>query len=180
MRSKSESDTPDAQRRPRRGRSKWVRRWGRIEREDLDALVAELEGDEVAQEAVVSSARWLEAISRVSGVILCGGTLVTETYIVGALPTDEEPAIFGCTSTRDGRMIEVYQAFDEGGLDERGPYAITHRERDYSAFGAARAFVDSVGPEAALTAVHALYERRAAQKIASRPRPAVRIEVLGA
>ncbi len=178
MRSKT-ADTTD-QRRPRRGREKWVRRWGRIERDDLEALVAELEGGEEQQETVAASTTWLDAISRVSGAILCGGTLVTETYMVGPLPTGEDPARFGATSVRDGRMIEVFQAFDEGGIDERGPYAVTHRERDHSAFGAARAFVDSVGPKAALLAVAVLAETRATQRGATRPRPAVLVEVVRA
>ncbi|MDC0745644.1 hypothetical protein [Polyangium mundeleinium] len=179
MRSKT-ADPTDGQRRPRRGREKWVRRWGRIERDDLEALVAELEGGDEVDEMAAASAAWLDAISKVSGAILCGATLVTETYLVGPLPTGEELAKFGCKSVRDGRMIEVFQAFDEGGLDERGPYAVTHRERDWSAFGAARAFVDSVGPKNAMLALQALHEAKTAQRPAARPRPPVVIEVVRA
>jgi hypothetical protein len=179
MRSKT-ADTTDGQPRPRRGREKWVRRWGRIERDDLEALVAELEGGDEVEESTAASVAWLDAISRVAGAILCGGSLVTETYLVGPLPTGEDPAKFGCKSVRDGRMIEVFQAFDEGGLDERGPYAVTHRERDWSAFGAARAFVDSVGPKNAMLALKVWTEAKTAQRNATRPRPPVVIEVVRA
>jgi len=149
-------ESPDGQRKPRRGREKWSKRWGRIERDDLDALVAELEGDTDENDAVTTSAAWLDAISRISFALLRGLSVGTETYVVGVLRGDDDPARFACVRTLDGRVVEVFQAFDEGGLDDRGPYAITHREPDYSAFGAARAFVDSVGAD---IAVRALEER---------------------
>ncbi|WP_272422283.1 hypothetical protein [Polyangium jinanense] len=142
--------------------------------------MAELEGGGEEDEMAAASAAWLDAISKVSGAILCGATLVTETYLVGPLPTGEELAKFGCKSVRDGRMIEVFQAFDEGGLDDRGPYAVTHRERDWSAFGAARAFVDSVGPKNAVRALEAWHEAKTGQRNAARPRPPVVIEVVRA
>ncbi|MRG90877.1 hypothetical protein [Polyangium spumosum] len=142
--------------------------------------MAELEGGDEVEETVAASAAWLDAISRVAGAILCGANLVTETYLVGPLPTGEDPAKFGCKSVRDGRMIEVFQAFDEGGLDERGPYAVTHRERDWSAFGAARAFVDSVGPKNALLALQAWTEAKTGQRTAPRARPPFVIEVVRA
>lgn len=154
MRSKDTAgESPDGQRRPRRNREKWSRRWGRIERDDLDAIVAELEGDTEESDAAQNTAIWFDAITRISFAILRGQSVSTETYVVGVLRGEDNPARFACVRTLDGRMVEVFQAFDEGGLDDRGPYAITHREPDYSAFGAARAFVDSVGADVAIKAL---------------------------
>ncbi|UQA63063.1 hypothetical protein [Polyangium aurulentum] len=82
------------------------------------------------------------------------------------IPSAEGPR-WACVRVHDGSVIEVFHAVDEGRLDERGPYAISKRERDWSAFGAARAFVDAVGVEAALKA---LAGRGARQE---KPRPSV-------
>jgi hypothetical protein len=177
MRSRDTGESPDGQRRPRRTREKWARRWGQIERDDLEALVAEIEGDGEKRDAVGSSAAWLDAISRVAFAILRGTRLGTESYVVGVLGGEEDPAQFACVRATDGRVVEVFQAFDEGRIDERGPYAITHRERDYSAFGAARAFVDSVG---SARAIEALTERSQAPKGTPRPRPADAVGVADA
>jgi hypothetical protein len=168
---------PEDQQKPRRGRTRWTKRWGRLERDDLDALVAKIEGDTEERDARGTAKAWLDAISRVAFAILRGQSVSTESYVAGVLGGDEDPARFACVRVTDGRVVEVFQAFDEGGIDARGPYAITHRERDFSAFGAARAFVDSVGPEIALAA---LAERTQAAKAAARPRATSVVELVEA
>lgn len=167
MRSRNHAQSFDAERRPRRARDRWAKRWGRVDPEAIDALVAEIEEECEEEEGAKGTALWLDAISRVSGAIMRGSFLGTESHAVGVLETGETPARFACIRVSDARMIEVFHAVDEGGIDERGPYAVTHRERDWSAFGAARAFVDAVG---AVRAISALQERQAHQKTTHRAR----------
>ena len=167
MRSRNTSQLLDGERKPRRGRERWAKRWGQVERDDIEAIVAEIEGDSEERDGAAASREWLQAISRVSWAILRGAFLGTECHAVGVLETGENPARFACIRVSDARIIEVFHAVDEGGIDERGPYAVTHRERDWSAFGAARAFVDSVGATRALAA---LEERAATHKAPHRAR----------
>jgi hypothetical protein len=161
MRSQSEGSTSDGQHKPRRGRDKQAKRWGEINQADIDALF-----EDVAEEKREADMRF-EAITRVSGVLLQGARLMTDAYCVGRISQENEPLRFGCTRKRDGRIVDVYQAYDEGNIDEHGPYAITLRERDWSVFAAARAFVDNVGAEVALDAVR---DRHRAQKSVPRAR----------
>lgn len=167
MRIKNPAQPLDGERKSRRGREKWAKRWGKVGRDDIDAIVAELEGESNETDGAKASFSWLDAISRVSFAILRGAFLGTESHAVGVLETGESLARFACIRVSDARVIEVFHAVDEGGIDERGPYAVTHRERDWSAFGAARAFVDSVGAERAMSA---LEERTSVQKTPHRAR----------
>lgn len=167
MRSRNSSQPFDGERKPRRGRERWAKRWGQVERDDIEAIVAEIEGDSEEQDVVAQVRQWFEAITRVSNAIMRGAFLGTESHAVGVLETGEALARFACIRVSDARMVEVFHAVDEGGIDERGPYAVTHRERDWSAFGAARAFVDSVGSTRALACIE---ERVAAHKAPHRAR----------
>jgi hypothetical protein len=111
----------------------------------------------------------IEAISGVCAALLEGARVFTDVYVAGRVSHGNEALRFACSRKRDGRVIEMFQAYDEGNIDERGPYAIALRERDWSVFAAARAFVESVGPEVALAAVR---DRHRPLKSSSRSRPA--------
>jgi len=165
MGSRSAADSVDGERKHgRRGQRSSGRRWERVERDELDAIVTELEEEDAAEQAAIASASWLDTIGKVAGALLRGASIGTDTHVAGVIPSAEGPR-WACVRVHDGSVIEVFHAVDEGRLDERGPYAISKRERDWSAFGAARAFVDAVGVEAAL---HALSGRGARQE---KPRP---------
>lgn len=111
-----------------------------------------------------------EALTQVSAALLEGSRVSTDAYVVARISQGNEPLRFACTRRRDNRVIEMFQVFDEGNIDERGPYAIALRERDWSAFSAARAFVEHVGPDVALDAVRDRH-RVPAAKGSSRTRP---------
>jgi len=164
MRSQGESSsTTDGQSKPRRGREKPAKRWGQIDRTELNAIL-----EQAAEEENRAFNLRFEALSLVSATLLEGARLSTDTYVVGRISHGVEPLRFACTRKRDGRVIEMFQSYDEGNIDERGPYAIALRERDWSVFAAARAFVESVGPELALAAAR---DRHRQQKSSSRSRP---------
>ena len=148
MRSQSEGSTTDGQSKPRRGREKPAKRWGQINRGELDALL-----EQAAEDEARAAAMKFDAITQVCAALLEGTRVSTEAYVAGRVSHAHEPLRFACTRKRDGRVIEMFQAFDEGNIDDRGPYAIALRESDWSVFSAARAFVDQVGPEDALDAV---------------------------
>jgi hypothetical protein len=136
----------------RRAQRSSGRRWERVERDELDAIVTEFEEEDAAEQAAVASASWLDTIGKVAGVLLRGASIGTDTHVAGMIASTGGPR-WACVRVHDGSVIEVFHAVDEGRLDERGPYAISKRERDWSAFGAARAFVDAVGVEAAMLAL---------------------------
>jgi hypothetical protein len=163
MRSQSDGSTTDGHSKPRRGRDRQAKRWGQINRVELDALLEQA----AAEEARAVELRF-EAITQVCAALLEGARLATDAYIAGCISLGNEALRFACTRRRDGRVVEVFQAYDEGNIDDRGPYAIALRERDWSVFAAARAFVENVGPELALAAVR---DRHRAQKSLSRTRP---------
>ena len=163
MRSQGESSTTDGQTKPRRSRDKQAKRWGQIDRTELNAML-----EQAAEEETRAFNLRFEALSQVSAALLEGARVSTDAYVVGRISHGVEPLRFGCTRKRDGRVIEMFQSYDEGNIDERGPYAIALRERDWSAFAAARAFVESVGPELALAAVR---DRHRQLKSSSRSRP---------
>lgn len=162
MRSQSEGSSTDGHTKPRRGRERQAKRWGQINRVELDALLEQA----AEEEARVADLRF-EAISLVCAALLEGARVATEAYVAGRISVGAEPLRFGCTRKRDGRIVEVFQSYDEGNIDERGPYAIALRERDWSVFAAARAFVEHVGPELALAAAR---DRHRTQKGLSRTR----------
>lgn len=164
MRSQGEGSTTDGQTKPRRGREKAAKRWGQINRVELDAFLVQ-----AADEEARAGDLRIEAISGVCAALLEGTRVSTEVYVAGRISVGNEPLRFACSRKRDGRIVEMFQAYDEGNIDERGPYAIALRERDWSVFSAARAFVENVGPEAALVAVR---DRHRLQKTPSRSRPA--------
>lgn len=157
MRSQSEGSTTEGQRKPRRGRDKSSKRWGQINKVEIDALFAD-----VAQDEARAVDPRFEVISRVCAALLEGAWLATDTFCAGRISQGNEPVRFACTRTGDGRIVEAFQAYDEGNIDDKGPYAITLRERDWSVFAAARAFVDNVGPEVAMAA---LRDRRAPKNV---------------
>jgi len=163
MRSQSEGTTTDGQTKPRRGREKSAKRWGQINRVELDALLVQA----ADEEARAGNLR-IEAISGVCAALLEGSRVSTDAYVAGRISHGSEPLRFACSRKRDGRVVEMFQAYDEGNIDDRGPYAIALRERDWSVFAAARGFVENVGPEAALVAVR---DRHRSQKSSSRSRP---------
>jgi len=148
MRSQSEGTTTDGQHKPRRGREKTAKRWGQVDKVELDAMLVHVAHDEERADDLR-----FDAMSTVCAALLEGAWLATDAYCAGRISQSNEPLRFACTRTRDGRIVEVFQAYDEGNIDDRGPYAITLRERDWSVFAAARAFVDNVGPDVALGAV---------------------------
>ena len=162
MRSQSEGSTTDGQQKPRRGREKPAKRWGQINRGELEALL-----EQAAEDEARTAALKFDAISQVCAALLEGMRVSTEAYVAGRVSHVHEPLRFACTRKRDGRVIEVFQAFDEGNIDDRGPYAIALRERDWSVFAAARAFVEHVGPDEALDAVR---DRHRLQKNPARSR----------
>lgn len=164
MRSQGDS-TPDGQTKPRRGREKPAKRWGQINRGELEAFLEQAADDEER-----AFKQRFDALTQVSAALLEGSRVSTEAYVVGRISHGNEPLRFACTRRRDARVIEVFQSFDEGNIDERGPYAIALRERDWSVFAAARAFVEFVGPEVALDAVRDRH-RVPAPKGSSRTRP---------
>lgn len=164
MRSQGDSSTTDGHTKPRRGREKAAKRWGQINRAELDAIL-----EQAAEEEARAVNLRFDAIAQVSAALLEGARLNTETYMAGRVSHGVEPLRFACTRKRDGRVVEVFQSYDEGNIDDRGPYAIALRERDWSVFAAARAFVDNVGTEAALAAAR---DRHRPQKSSSRSRPA--------
>lgn len=156
MRKRNTVASVDRERRAERHEARWTRRWGRLERDELETLVAELE-DEAARQAddAKAVAAWFDTLTKVAGVLLRGGSIVAETHVVGLLPATEDEPRWACVRAEDGAIVEVYQAFDEGGLDEHGPYASTRWEPDFSAFAAARAFIEAVGVTEALDAIAA-------------------------
>lgn len=162
MRSQSEGSTTDGQTKPRRGREKPAKRWGQINRGLLEALL-----EQAAEDEARAAAQKFSAISQVCAALLEGSRVSTEAYVAGRVSHGHEPLRFACTRKRDGRVIEVFQSFDEGNIDDRGPYAIALRERDWSVFAAARAFVEQVGPEVAIEAVR---DRHRPQKNSARTR----------
>jgi hypothetical protein len=162
MRSQSEGSSTDGHNKSRRGREKSAKRWGQINRMELDALL-----EQAADEEARAGNLRFEAMSQVCAALLEGTRISTDTYIVGRISLNNEPLRFGCTRKRDNRVVEVFHAFDEGNIDERGPYAIALRERDYSVFAAARAFVENVGVDVALAAVR---DRHRSQKNIPRAR----------
>jgi hypothetical protein len=164
MRSQSEGTSTDGQTKPRRGREKSAKRWGQINRVELDALLVQA----AEEEARLGNLR-IEAISGVCAALLEGARVGTDSYVAERISHGNEALRFACSRKRDGRIVEMFQAYDEGNIDERGPYAIALRERDWSVFAAARGFVENVGPEAALAAVR---DRHRPQKSLSRPRSA--------
>lgn len=130
---------------------------------ELDALL-----EQAAEEEARAVDVRFDVISQVCAALLEGARVATDAYVAGRVSVGSEPLRFACTRKRDGRIVEVFQAYDEGNIDERGPYAIALRERDWSVFAAARAFVENVGSDVALAA---LRDRHRAQKSSSRTRP---------
>lgn len=170
MRSRSESNTTEGQLKPRRGRDKAAKRWGHINKVQFDKVVVDLADDDYFDDEEREAQLRYEAISRVSWVLLTGGRLNADNYAVSIVSQGGEPLRFACSRKSDGRVVEVYQAFDEGDIDERGPFAITFRERDWSAFAAARAFVENVG---ALRSLDAIEERKNGRKSVPKARSSV-------
>jgi hypothetical protein len=162
MRSQSEGSTTDGQSKPRRSREKSAKRWGQINRGELDALL-----EQGAEEEARTAATKFDAITQVCAALLEGTRVNTEAYVAGRVSHGHEPLRFACTRKRDGRVVEVFQSFDEGNIDDRGPYAIALRERDWSVFAAARALVEFVGADVALEAVR---DRHRPQKNPTRAR----------
>lgn len=163
MRSPNEGSQSEGHTKPRRGRERAAKRWGQIDRMELDALL-----EQAAEDENRAANLRLDAISQVCAALLEGCRISCDTYVAGRLSLPNEPLRFGCTRKRDGRVVEVFQSFDEGNIDDRGPYAIALRERDWSVFAAARAFVENVGADVALAAVR---DRHRPQKNIPRARP---------
>lgn len=165
MGSRSAADSVDGERKHGRRGQRSGRRWERVDRDELDAIVTEVEEEDAAEQAAQASISWLDAIGKVATVLLRGASIATDTHVAGVVESSEGPR-WACVRVHDGSIIEVFHAVDEGRLDDRGPYAISKRERDWSAFGAARAFVDAVGVEGT---VHALAARNAGRQDKLRP-----------
>jgi len=165
MRSPNEgSGYPDGYSKPRRGREKSAKRWGgQLDRMELDALL-----EQAAEDETRAANLRLDAISQVCAALLEGCRISNDSYVAGRISLPNEPLRFACTRKRDGRVVEMFQSFDEGNIDERGPYAIALRERDWSVFAASRAFVENVGAEDSLAAVR---DRHRSQKNIPRARP---------
>jgi plasmid stabilization system protein ParE len=175
MGSRSAADSVDGERQHGRRGQRSNRRWERVDRDELDAIVTEVEEEDAAEQAAQASVSWLDAIGKVAAVLLRGASIATETHGAGVIESPDGPR-WACVRVHDGSIIEVFHAVDEGRLDDRGPYAISKRERDWSAFGAARAFVDAVGVEGVMLA---LAGRGVARQDKQRPRESGTAVIIG-